>query len=148
MANNVKAAVICVLSAALFMAACEEYTGKQIVKRFDYDLRGEWVTNGTGGRYTGGLKIDEYHITITGYGENQTPSPSDGGNDNERPFRDFPRGIALKGYCEEGKIFIEYGGTVREGIPYTYDEDDDHYPPQYKLITLSFGGRTQILECQ
>ena len=138
------------LLAALFMAACEEYTGKQIVKRFDYDLRGEWVTNDIGARYKGGLKIDDDRITITGYSEDQTPPPppANNGNDSERPFRDFPKGVALKGYSEEGKIFIEYGGTVREGIPYTYDEDDDHYPPQYKIIRLNFGGRTQILESQ
>jgi hypothetical protein len=52
--------------------------------------------------------------------------------------------VPLKGYSEEGKIFIEYGDAAQDGIPYIYTELGD-YPNKYKLLEFSFGGRKEIL---
>jgi hypothetical protein len=127
---------------ALFIVSCDGVTGTGTpVKSFDGKLQGTWVSNDPDPLYKGSLVIDFQRITITGYGEGQTPFL---GDENKRPFKGYPKGVALKGYSEEGKIFIENGGQV-EGIPYTYDEDKS-YPPKYKLLTFTFGGRLEILE--
>jgi hypothetical protein len=112
-------------------------------KSFDYDLRGTWTTNDPGSRYTGTLVITYNTITITGYGENQTPTL--GGNDTERPFKGFNKNIALSGYSEEGKIFIKDMGIMQEGIPYTYDGGDYK---RIELLRFNFGGKQQTLRKQ
>jgi len=111
-------------------------------KSFDSKLRGKWVSNDPTGSYNGSLVIDSGTITIDGYEKGQTPYK---GDDNKRPFRDFPRGEPLKGYSEEGKIFIEYGsGSTRDGIPYTYTPEE--YPNKVKFLEFVFGGEKEILQ--
>ncbi|MDR0457295.1 MAG: hypothetical protein LBH20_11510 [Treponema sp.] len=140
--------IILLFSAMLiFLSSCGDFTGTGTPsKSFDNKLQGTWVSNDTS-VYSGELLIGYDRITITGYSEGQTPPALLGGNDNERPFKGFTKGVALKGYSEEGKIFIENGGAVQEGIPYVYDEDKS-YPPKYKLLHFKFGGRDEILECK
>ena len=112
--------------------------------RFDWDIQGTWTSNDPDSRYSGSLEITYDRITITGYGENQTPVQ--GGNDAERPFRNITKNIALNGYSEEGHLFIEDGGLVLEGIPYTYWYDSP--PPDYErveFLRFIFGGRQETL---
>jgi hypothetical protein len=92
--------------------------------------------------YSGSLTIDFDTITIDGYGEDWTSLV---GDDSKRPFKDFPKRVPLKGYSEEGKIFIDYGESAQEGIPYIYTEAGD-YPNKYTLLEFSFGGRKEILQ--
>jgi len=136
---------VCVsLLTAFLITACGDVEAS---KRFDSRLQGTWVSNESSARYKGALEITSDRITITGYDETQTPSPQDGGNDNERPFKNFTKGAALKGYSEEGKFFIEDGGLVQEGIPYAYW--DDTPPPDYrkvKFLRFTFGGRIETLK--
>jgi hypothetical protein len=102
---------------------------------------GTWVSNETG-LYSGSLKIDLDTITIDGYGEDWTSLV---GDDSRRPFKDFPKRVPLKGYSEEGKIFIDYGDTAQNGSPYIYAEVGA-YPQKFKLLEFSFGGRKEILQ--
>ena len=83
-------------------------------------------------------------ITIDGYGEDWTSLV---GDDSKRPFKDFPKRVPLKGYSENGEIFIEYGGAEQNGIPYVYTEVGS-YPQRYRLLEFSFGGRKEILQCK
>jgi hypothetical protein len=59
-------------------------------------------------------------------------------NDEQRPFRNLPRGVALDGYSENGKIYID-GAT--EGIPYEYRVISGR-----GFLILTFGGRPEWLE--
>jgi hypothetical protein len=133
-------AVTLILLPVLFISSCDgTYTSD--AKTFDKKLRGTWVSNETG-LYSGSLKIDFDTITIDGYGEDWTSLV---GDDSRRPFRDFPKRVPLTGYSEEGKLFIEYGGTPQDGIPYVYTEIGT-YPKKYRLLEFSFGGRKEILQ--
>jgi hypothetical protein len=139
--------ILLLASVLILCASCGDFTGTGTPsKSFDYKLQGTWVSNDTT-VYSGSLVIGNDRITITGYSQDQTPSALLGGNDNERPFKSFPKGVALKGYSEEGKLFIENGGAGQEGIPYVYDEDKS-YPPKYKLLRFTFGGRDEILQSE
>jgi len=111
-------------------------------KSFDYDLRGKWVSNEQS-LYSGILKIDSDTITIDGYEENYWLVTL--GDDNKRPFKDFPRRVALKGYSEDGKIFIKKGDSVQNGITYTYYVTENY--PKVKILEFVFGGRMEILQC-
>ena len=134
--------IIIVLLSALCLISCDELiTGDY--KSFDSSLRGTWVSNETG-LYSGTLRIESDTITIDGYGEDWASLV---GDDTRRPFKDYPKRVPLKGYSAEGKIFIEYGGTVQDGIPYVYTEVGT-YPQKYKLLEFSFGGRKEILQSQ
>jgi len=136
---------IAVLLAVFFIAACDVISGTSDIKKFDNALQGTWVSNDPS-KYSGSLEIGYDRITITGYSEGQTPS---GENDNRRPFKDFTKGIALKGYSEEGKIFIEDGGFLQEGIPYFYWAESP--PADYKKIKFlrfTFGDRVETLQNQ
>jgi len=130
------------LLAAFLVSACD-WVGAGGLNSFDYNLRGTWVSNDPG-IYSGTVVIDYNTITITGYSENQTPLL---GDDNKRPFRNFVKGIPLKGYSDsaDGKIFIEKNGILQEGIPYTYWENSSLLT-KTKLLTLTFGGRDEILQ--
>jgi hypothetical protein len=117
-------------------------------QRFNWDIQGTWKTNDTESRYSGTLVIGYNRITITGYGETQTPTP--GGNDTERPFRNFTKGTALEGYTEEQEvtgqkvIVIKDAGTWQEAIPYTYWYD--YPPPDFKkaeFLRFTFAGRQE-----
>ena len=133
------AACIILLSAFLISSCGGLLTGD--TKFFDSKLWGTWVSNETG-LYSGSLKIDHDTITIDGYGEDWTSLT---GGDSKRPFKDFPKRVPLKGYSEEGKIFIEYGEVAQNGIPYVYTESGS-YLENYKLLEFSFGGRKEILQ--
>jgi len=69
------------------------------------------------------------------------------GDDSKRPFKDIPRRKSIKGYSEDGKIFIMYGETAENGIPYIYTQGGT-YPNDYKFLEFTFGGRKEILEFQ
>jgi hypothetical protein len=146
--KNTKTFQVCIiLLSALSTISCDGLPSSSgSFKSFDSRLRGTWNSNDPS-KYSGSLKIEIDTITIVGYGESQTPSTSTPtkGNDNERPFKDYPKNIPLKGYSEDGKIFIEYGGA-QNGIPYTYTETGT-YTNKKKLLTFNFGGRNEILEC-
>jgi hypothetical protein len=139
--KNLKAfTVIMIILPVLFICSCDgTYTSDAI--SFDKKLRGTWVSNEPG-LYSGSLKIDSYMITIDGYGEDWTSLV---GDDSRRPFRDFPKRVPLPGYSEEGLIFIQYGDTAQDGIPYVYTYLGT-YQRQYKLLEFSFGGRKEILQ--
>ena len=130
---------------SLFFVSCDFESGSSSdYKFFDYDLQGTWVTNDLYySRYSGKLVITYNTITITGYGENQTPLL---GNDAERPFRDFTKRAALLGYSEGGRIFIKDSGLFQEGIPYKIYWDN--YSLSGQFLRFSFGGRQEILEKQ
>jgi len=128
----------------LFINACDWDFEVSDQKSFDYNLRGTWVSNDTY-EYSGTLIIDYDRITIIGYNGQQT---SFWGNDEQRPFKNFLKEIPLKGYSEDGKLFIEDGGLIQEGIPYTYWEDN---PPGYgklKFLRFTFADRVETLQYQ
>ena len=142
------------ICAALFVTACDlentdDETGSY--RRFDWDLHGTWETNDPGSRYKGALDITYSRITITGYGEIQTPVY---GNDAERPFRNFTKGISLEGCTEELEtgekvMAIKDAEAWQEGIPYTYWYD--YPPPDFKrvdFLRFTFGGRQETLRKQ
>ena len=142
--KNDRAFAICIFFlSAIFTSTCGRFPSGGDFKFFHKDLRGTWVSNESG-LYSGILIIDTDTITIDGYGEDWTSLV---GDDNKRPFKDFPKRVPLKGYSEEGKIFINYGSTDPEGIPYIYIEAGN-YPEKYKLLEFSFGGRKEILQCK
>jgi hypothetical protein len=54
--------------------------------------------------------------------------------------------ITHRGYSQEGKIFIESGGSWKEGIPYTYwKEYSSKYFRDIEFIRFEFGGREEVL---
>jgi len=136
-------AIVIVLLSALFMSSCDGLITDANNKYFDSKLRGTWVSNDSG-LYSGTLIITSNTITIDGYGEDWT---SIVGDDSKRPFKDIPKRKALTGYSEDGKIFIGYGETAQDGIPYIYTQGGT-YPKEYKLLEFTFGGRKEILECK
>jgi hypothetical protein len=144
MNRNILAIVLLPAFCFLLVFSCDWKPGSSDYKSFDYDLQGTWETNESDSRYTGMLVIDYNRITITGYGESQTPVF--GGSDVERPFRNFTKGVPISGYSKDGKIFIEDSGIVQEGIPYTY-----YYSPdltEVGFLRFDFGGRAQTLRKQ
>jgi hypothetical protein len=141
---NWKKNIVAFLLASLLITSCGWDVGSNDNQTFAQELRGTWVSNDPA-IYSGTLIIGSERITIIGYGEDQLPPR--GGNDNNRPFKGFTKGTALKGYSEEGKIFINDGGMVQEGIPYIYWEDE--FPPDYqkvKFLRFTFGDRVETLE--
>jgi hypothetical protein len=135
-------AVSLILLPSFFMLACDGTYTTVNTKSFDIKLRRTWVSNETG-LYAGSLKIDSYTITIDGYGEDWTSLV---GDDSRRPFKDFPKRVPLPGYSEGGLIFIQYGDTALDGIPYVYTELGS-YPKEYRLLEFNFGDRRETLQC-
>jgi hypothetical protein len=144
-------AVCAVLLSALFAGSCGGVYGDY--KSFNSDLQGTWVSNEQG-LYSGKLTIDFDTITIEGYEENYWATVL--GNDNQCPFKEYPKkvplkgyseGVPLNGYSEEGEIFIDYGSAAQNGIPYYYYETVV-YPKKYKILEFTFGGKKERLECQ
>jgi len=133
-------AVCALLLFSLFAISCDVPKGDY--KSFDYKLQGTWVSNEPTASYTGSLIIDIDTITITGYGENWLSLV---GDDSKRPFKDYPKGVSLKGYSQEGQIFIEYGANAQTGIPYLYTETGS-YPSFVKIMEFNFGGRAERLQ--
>jgi len=141
--KNHKTFAICIfLLSAIFLSSCGEFPSGDDVYSFHNNLLGTWVSNEPG-LYSGTLIINADTITIDGYGEDWISLV---GDDSKRPFKDFPKRVALNWYSEEGKIFIKYGSTEPEGIPYIYTEVGN-YPDKKKLLEFSFGGRKEILQC-
>jgi hypothetical protein len=132
-----------ILLSFLSICSCDGLQGSQPsnYKAFNDDLQGRWSSNDPG-LYSGTLHIDSDSITIGGYGEGQTPL---NGDDSKRPFKDFPKGVSLEGYSEEGEIFICYGESAQNGIPYVYTEVGS-YPQMYRLLEFTFGGRKEIVQ--
>jgi len=129
----------------LFITACGEIEKKDDIKKFDTNLHGTWVSNDDS-VYSGTLEIDFDRITIKGYCEDQTKQ---GENDSKRPLNNFTKNIPLKGYSEDGKLFIQDSGAFQEGIPYTYWEESP--PPVYnkiKFLKFTFGVREEKLQKQ
>jgi hypothetical protein len=130
--------IVFIILSTFLINACNVPASAGNFKVFDYGLRGTWTSNDPGSySYSGSLKIDIDTITINGYGKNWFL------DDSKRPFKDFPKGVPLKGYSKDGKIFINYG-YEQNGISYTYTETDN-YQKKYKLLTFDFGGEKEIL---
>ena len=142
--NDAKIPAFCaLLLAALFAVSCEWKPMPGDSNTFAYDLRGTWESNDPS-VYSGTIIIEYNRITISGYYESQTAIP--GGDDDRRPFKDFTRGVPLKGYSEEGYIFIEDGGVLQSAIPYTYWEDNySSGYPRRQFLRFNFGGRQETL---
>jgi len=142
--KNHRTFAICIfLLSAIFFSSCGGFPSGGDVNSFHKNLRGTWVSNEPG-LYSGTLIINTDTITIDGYGEDWISLV---GDDSKRPFKDFPKRVALKGYSEEGKIFIKYSSNESEGIPYIYTEVGN-YQNKIKLLEFSFGGRKEILQCK
>jgi len=139
---NLKKNIIISLLAVFFIISCEDIESNEY-KIFADGLRGVWISNDTS-VYSGKLEINIDRITITGFKEGQTPSGEDS---NNRPFKNFTKDVALKGYSEEEKIFIEDFGLLQEGIPYTIytiptlNTVDD-------FLRFTFGNRVEIMRKQ
>jgi len=130
-------AVFGFLFCTLFFSSCDL---ESLLKSFDYNLQGTWESN-DGSVYSGTLVITYGTITITGYLESQTPLL---GDDDERPFKGFIKGIPLEGYSENGKIFIKnVSGNWQNGIPYDYSTANYGL---YKFLGFSFAGREELLQ--
>ena len=132
------------LCTLLVITSCEWDwgTGSKYHTTFDYDLRGTWVSQDKT-VYDGKLVIDLGKITITGFSENQTPS---GQSDNRRPFKGYTKNVALNGFSEDGKLFIEDRGLLQEGIPYTYYTTGSY--PEEKFLLFNFGMREERMQKQ
>jgi hypothetical protein len=140
-------AICIVLFSAVFALSCDTHNPQSSsVKSFSNDLRGTWESNDKT-NYSGSLTIDFDTIKIDGYDESQTKSPQDGGDDKQRPFVGFPRKTHLRGYSEDGKIFIDYGNG-QNGIPYTYTNTETGTYPYKRILEFDFGGRKEILNYQ
>ena len=129
-----------ILTATLLIALTTACSDRETPdsKRFDWDLRGTWVSNDPS-VYSGMLIIDYDKITILGYEEGQTPPF---GDDTRRPFRNFTKDVALTGYSDSLYIFIVDAGELQNGIPYNY------YTQNYgrdKFLRFMFGGRNETL---
>jgi hypothetical protein len=124
-----------VLAAALLLAAgCDAGGNNQFV---DSKLRGVWESTDTS-LYSGVLVIGFNTITITGYGESQTPYF--GGDDAKRPFRNLSKSAPYPCYTEEGTLFIETIGSV-PGFLYAYSTSGSE-----RYLRFTFGGREEALK--
>jgi hypothetical protein len=140
--KNINTFAVCIILFAIFIISCDGVTSSGNYKSFDSKLRRIWVSKDPSlDSYSGTLKIEIDTITIDGYREDWL---SVVGDDIKRPFKDYPKKVPLKGYSQDGQIFIEYGGA-QDGIPYTYTETGT-YPDKYKLLSFDFGGRKEILQ--
>jgi hypothetical protein len=134
--NCMKSIIAAVAVSVLLLTAC----GKSDPDgdRFDNKLRETWISNDPS-VYSGKVVIEYNKITIYDYFESQTPPIN--GDDSQRPFRDFPKGMSLSGYSEGDVIYINNVGKWHE-IPFTYWEQSY---PRTKLLRIDFGGRTETL---
>jgi len=143
MINNRKKVIACGILVFIFLIiSCNWDIGSDDYKTFTYELRGIWISNDPS-IYSGELEIRTDQITISGFNENQTPPGEDSSN---RPFKGFTKEVALKGYSEEGKIFIEDGGLLQDGIPYAYYTTGNL--SEEKFLRFTFGGRLEIMKKQ
>jgi len=134
---NWKKSIVCIsLLVIFFLASCDLDIVPDDSKTFASELRGTWVSNDPT-VYSGILEIKIDQITIKGFLEYQEI------NSNERPFKDFTKNTPLKGYSEDGKIFIEDSGILQEGIPYTF-----YITSGKGFLRFTFGGRQEIMQRQ
>jgi hypothetical protein len=130
------AALVLALLVAALLPGCDRDADEDAGFFFQAKLRGTWETlNPALYDYSGTLVIGWDTITITGY-EQLYYYP----NDPQRPFKDIMKGVARKGYSEDGKLYINDFGW-KEGIAYTYDAAPDYT----KLLRFTFGGREERL---
>jgi len=142
--------IFVILLIALSLSSCDgSWDG---IQEFAWHLQGTWVSNDPS-VYSGYLVISFARITINGFEEGQTPTL--GGDDNRRPFRNFIKGVALNGYSEEntavngltrGHIFIEDAGIIQPGIPYTYWYEGSTNFHRTHFLRFNFGGRYETLQ--
>jgi hypothetical protein len=136
--NNRKKTSACLsLLAALFITSCYDGYSSGDYKTFNYDLRGTWVLHEPDPHYDGYLEISYEWIIIWDFHKGQTPNR---GDDEDRPFKDFTKDVALKGYSEEGKFFIEDRGMLQEGIPYTFWKAGKYQ--EIYFLSFTFGKNT------
>jgi len=137
-------------SMLLALTSCKD-TGSSNVKSFYYRLRGKWESSTTDVYdYYGELEITSNRITITGY---EKPPLWYGLNDDQRPFKDLPKGRSMPGYSEEykedgithGKIFIENGDKV-ESFDYIYWEDNPPGKGLTPYLRFKINGRDEDLD--
>jgi hypothetical protein len=138
--KTLKNFLILAIITIFFTAACGSDRDREPTKRFEHDLQGQWLSTDPS-VYSGVLEIDFNRITISGYSESQTPIL---GNDQQRPFRNFTKGIPLKGYSEEGYIYIEDAGTW-DSIPYHYWETTSQTYERIRFLRFTFGDRNETL---
>jgi hypothetical protein len=118
-----------------------EYNNNNTSGGFVSKLRGTWESNNADSIYSGALVIDYRSITISGYGEKQTPQD---GDDSKRPFRTFLKDTALTGYSDNEEIFIKHFGEFQPGIFYGYHIADTY--PRDEYLRFNFGGREEMLK--
>jgi hypothetical protein len=129
-----------VLAAALLLAACDGTGGGNSGNKFvDSKLRGTWESTDAS-LYSGSLVIGVDTITVTGYGEAQTPPEWNGGDDAKRPFRNFAKNAPYLCYTEGGTLFIETAGDV-PGFPFVYSTSGTE-----RYLRFMFGGRDEALK--
>ena len=128
----------------IFLAGCNWVGVPNDYGKFDYDLRGTWASSDPS-VYSGTLEIDYNTIAIKGYEAIQTQNEPLK-DDAKRPFRNFTKNVPLKGYSEEGKIFIHDVGTWQAGMSYEYYTAGTY--PQVRFLRITFGGREEILRRQ
>jgi hypothetical protein len=134
--------LLALIIAALLITSCniDDITGNY--KYFEYDLRQIWTSNDTSDTWASGTLVFDFDtLIITGY----TGTPP-GGQGANQPFNGFTKNTPLKGYSEDGKIFIHDGGSWQPGIPYTvygtpYDYQKNH-------LRFTFGTRNETLDKQ
>jgi hypothetical protein len=129
-------ALLAALPLAMLFVSCD---ADGVYKTIDFKLQGAWESTAAD-PYSGKLVIGGDTITITGYDKSQTPPEWKGGNDAERPFREFAKNAPLACYSDEGKLFI----TTVEGekiVHYLYSTSG-----QDKYLFFNFGGKEEALK--
>jgi hypothetical protein len=126
------------LATALLLISSCDIVGSSS-KFVDSKLRGTWESTDAS-LYSGRLVIGFDTITISGYGESQTPPEWNGGDDAKRPFRNIARNAPYPCCTEDGKLFIETFGGVPE-FPYVYFASSAE-----RYLRFSFGGREEALK--
>lgn len=140
MSKRKKIAACIVFLSVFFIASCE-WDGN--FRRFDSDLWGVWVSN-VQGPYAGTLTIEFDRITITGFPARSTPP----WEPNVQPFRNIPRNVPMRGYSENGRIFIEVAGAPQGGIPFRLAPLAGNWGSQEWLLSFEFGGSLEHMQRQ
>ena len=144
-------ALCAVLAFAFSITACVWENSNH--ERFASHLQGTWVSHEQHDIYSGTLVITFNSITITGFYPSQTPPAGCPylGNDFYRPFRDFTKNTALRGYSEEGQrvgmsivghIFIWDIGTLQAPLFYTYWWNGVPFAGREHFLSFTFNNKT------
>jgi hypothetical protein len=128
--------IMCMVALCSLFSACG-YKGDDSYGGFAHDLQGTWVTNMPEEYdYSGTIVIGSNTVTITGYEVDYWYT-----DDPQRPFIGINRGVARKGYSQNGVIYIDDFG-IKE-FPYEYDPGV--YPTYTELLRFTFSGRNETL---